>query len=143
MTKDHLMRIACLHTAESNIAVFEKAAANLGLPVGTLRHAVRADLLLAAEKTGYVTEEIAGETQSVLRELSQTADAVILNCSTLGPSAVVLADALPVPVLRVDAALAHKAAASGEKSSRCAPWKHQWFQHHSSSTKRQAIRVQR
>ncbi len=46
------MTIACLHTAESNIAVYEAAAKILGLPAGTLRHHVRADLLRAAEEAG-------------------------------------------------------------------------------------------
>ena len=43
------MRIACLHTAESNIAVFEAAAQALGLGRDTLVHVVREDLLAAAE----------------------------------------------------------------------------------------------
>ena len=42
------MRIACLHTAESNVAAFEAAC-----PEGMrLSHAVRPDLLAAAEAGG-------------------------------------------------------------------------------------------
>ena len=42
------MKIACLHTAESNVAVFDAAAMALGIPTGVLHHEVRADLLAAA-----------------------------------------------------------------------------------------------
>ena len=41
------MRIACLHTAASNISVFDTAAKVLGIGPGVLRHEVRADLLAA------------------------------------------------------------------------------------------------
>ncbi|WP_245317799.1 hypothetical protein [Ensifer sp. 1H6] len=49
------MIIACLHTADSNVAVFEAAARELGLAAGVLRHAVRPDLLEAAERAGGLT----------------------------------------------------------------------------------------
>ena len=77
------MRIACLHTAESNIAVFDAVAAD-GL---SLHHTLRADLLTRAEAV----------------------DAVLLTCSTVGP-AVDLAQGA-IPVLRVDQALARQAVA--------------------------------
>src|SRR5215470_2300734 len=70
------MLIACLHTAESNIPVFERAAASLGLPAGSLRHVVRADLLLAAEAAGGLTPQIARSTIAALRALSADANAV-------------------------------------------------------------------
>ncbi len=53
------LHIACRHTVDSNIAVFEAAAQ--GLDLG-LSHVVRADLLSCAE-------------------------AVLLTCSTVGPAA--------------------------------------------------------
>ena len=46
------MKIACLHTADSNIAVYEQAASKLGLVSGSLLHHVRADLLFSAERAG-------------------------------------------------------------------------------------------
>ncbi len=56
------MRIACLHTAESNVAIFEAAR-----PDGVrLRHAVRPDLLAAAEAEG-LTPEIAAATAPTRR----------------------------------------------------------------------------
>lgn len=108
---ESIVKIACLHTAESNIAVFEAAAKEVGLAEGTLVHAVRPDLLAAAEKAGGLTQVIAQETASVLKALTENADAVILTCSTLGPSVDTLAGA--TPILRADAALARQAAAIG------------------------------
>ncbi|MFK0382809.1 aspartate/glutamate racemase family protein [Agrobacterium sp. NPDC090273] len=109
------MKIACLHTAESNVAVFESAARELDLPAGALLHEVRADLLAAAETAGGLNADIARNTASVLRQLCQSADAVLLTCSTLGPVADELTDTTEVPVLRVDAALASQAMKHGGK----------------------------
>ncbi|MBR0666922.1 Asp/Glu racemase [Roseomonas hellenica] len=89
------MRIACLHTVDSNAAVFEAARP----PGASLRHVVRADLLSVAEGAGGLTPAIRDETRALLAGLAAEADAVLLTCSTLGPSADGLA-------LRVDAALA-------------------------------------
>ena len=76
------MRIACLHTAECNVAIFEAAR-----PDGvSLRHAVRPDLLAAAEADG-LTPDIAAATAEALAALRDGADAVLLTCSTLGPAA--------------------------------------------------------
>ena len=103
------MRIACLHTVDSNIAVFDAAAA--GLKGVTLTHHVRADLLKRAEAAGHLTDEIRDEAAELLRELAQGADAVLFTCATVGPAAE-RADLLaPVPVLRVDGALASAAIA--------------------------------
>jgi hypothetical protein len=103
------MRIACLHTFGSNIAVFEAARPG---PEISLRHEVRSDLLEAAEQGGGLTDEIAARTADALRRLAAEADAVLLTCSTLGPSVAALA-AGEVPVLRVDAALAAGAVRGG------------------------------
>lgn len=99
------MKIACLHTAESNVAVFAAAASVLGLPEGVLHHEVRADLLAAAERAGGLNDTIAQATRQALLALAQGADAVLLTCSTLGPAVDALAHTAP-PILRTDAALA-------------------------------------
>ncbi|MGN6777118.1 Asp/Glu racemase [Rhizobium sp.] len=109
------MTIACLHTAESNIAVYEAAANALGLPDGMLRHHVRADLLLAAEKAGRLTDEISAETAALLWHLAEDADAVVLNCSTLGPAASRIAAGAGAPIIRADAMLAKQAVCRGGK----------------------------
>ena len=108
-----MVRIACLHTAESNIAVFEVALHTTGLAGVELHHEVRADLLAAAERVGRLTPEIAARTAEVLRGLCVEADAVLLTCSTLGPAAEVAAVDAPVPIMRVDAALAAEAVKGG------------------------------
>jgi hypothetical protein len=109
------MRIACLHTAESNIAVFDAALAARGAVAGdcALRHAVRADLLAAAERMGGLDATIMAETVAALADLSGDADAVLLTCSTLGPAVATAKRAMSVPVLRVDQALAEAAAKRG------------------------------
>lgn len=107
------MRIACLHTADSNVAVFDAAAQAIGLAPDVLAHTVRADLLSAAERAGGLTAAIAAETGAALQSLCGSANAVVLTCSTLGPSVAALAGTVTVPVLRVDAALAEAAVANG------------------------------
>lgn len=109
------MTIACLHTAESNIAVYEAAAKALGLPGGTLRHHVRADLLLAAEQAGRLTDEISAETAALLWHLAEDADAVVLNCSTLGPAVSKISADAGAPMIRADAMLAEQAVKRGGK----------------------------
>ncbi len=97
------MRIACLHTASSNVAVFDGAR-----PEGVeLVHAVRPDLLAAAEAAGGLTPEIADATGAALRALAEGAEAVLLTCSTLGPAAAAAG------ALRADAALAVAVARAG------------------------------
>lgn len=108
-----MLRIACLHTADSNIETFEAARRRLRLDHVVLRHRVRADLLTAAEKAGGTTDTILQRSAAELGILAHTADAVLLTCSTLGPAAAMANAASPVPVLRVDEALAREAVADG------------------------------
>jgi hypothetical protein len=103
------MRIACLHTLGSNVAVFEAARPNEDV---RLRHEIRSDLLEEAERSGGLTEAISARTTDALRALAGDADAVLLTCSTLGPAIAGLAGA-DAPVLRVDAALAAGAVRDG------------------------------
>jgi hypothetical protein len=111
------VRIVCLHTADSNIAVFEAAARVGGFEALELTHVVRADLLAAAEQAGQLTEAIAAQTREVLLALSRSAHAALLTCSTLGPAVddELARQATPVPVVRFDAALAQRAVENGGK----------------------------
>jgi aspartate/glutamate racemase len=106
------MRIACLHTADSNVPVFADACPDSRIE---LSHEVRADLLAAAEQAGHVTGEIAARAADALMRLSMISDAVILTCSTLGPVVGDVAASSAVPVLRVDAALAEAAISAGRR----------------------------
>lgn len=100
--------IACLHTAASNVAVFDAACP----PGVVLRHTVDEALLRDAEAAGGLTDAIAARTARALEALAGPGvDAVLLTCSTVGPG-VALARAT-VPVLRVDAALAEAATKGG------------------------------
>ena len=106
------MRLACLHTADSNAAVFDAALRELGRDDVRLQHIVRADLLDRAECAGGLTAAIVAETVAALIGLAGEADAVLLTCSTLGP-AVAQAKPAAAPVLRVDEALARHAVRHG------------------------------
>jgi hypothetical protein len=108
-----ILKIACLHTAESNVAVFDGACQELGLEPRALRHEVRADLLAAAERDGGLTPAIATETLAALQALSSDMDAVLLTCSSLGPAVTVAHAREAVPMLRVDEALATAALSAG------------------------------
>lgn len=110
------MRIACLHTADSNIAVFNAAAEELGLTPDTLSHHSRPDLLAAATAAGQLTPDIQQQACDALAELTQTADLVLLTCSTLGPAAAEAHALTAVPVWRVDEALATQAMAKAGKT---------------------------
>lgn len=108
-----MSRIACLHTAESNIDVFDTALREAGLSGVDLHHMVRADLLAAAEAAGGLTTAIAARAAETLRHLARQADAVVLTCSTLGPVADDAAASSSTPILRVDSALADAAVRGG------------------------------
>ena len=103
------MRLGCLHTAESNVALFKAAAEGLD---AELVHHVRPDLLEAAELAGGLTGDIAALTVWALQEFGSEVDAIILTCSTLGP-VVDLAPGNGAPWLRADAALADLAVTKG------------------------------
>ena len=108
-----MSRISCLHSADSNILIFEAARRQLGLDDVILRHRVRADLLAAAENAGGAVEPVLQRTAAELGFLAGSADAVLLTCSTLGPAAPMAQAATKVPVMRVDQALADEAVGHG------------------------------
>jgi len=109
------MRIACLHTAKSNIDVFTNAARHLNLPQISLVHAVREDLLAAAERARGLTSDIESRTRDALLNLARDADAVLLTCSTLGPCIPADSAVAAVPMIRVDRALADEVTRGGGK----------------------------
>ncbi|MBP2171335.1 hypothetical protein J2125_004527 [Erwinia toletana] len=102
------MKIACLHAAESNIALFQQSLQQLAAPGVTLAHQVEAQLLADAEQAAAMTPEIIGMTQRVIAELCQQADAVIISCTTLGGAAAE-SHRFSKPVLRLDATLVDQA----------------------------------
>lgn len=107
------MRIACLHTVDANIAVFDRAAAGQGL---TLTHHVRADLLRTAEAEGGASPAVERQTADALLRVAPTADAVLLTCSTIGRGAEIAAAEASIPIVRVDEALARDVAQRGGRA---------------------------
>ena len=101
-------RVTCLHTAISNIVIFDAAAIGLGL---VLHHIVRADLLVAAEQAGGLTDHVTTTTKAALHDAAGHTDVVLLTCSTLGPVADEVSNS--VPIMRVDRALAEAAVKQG------------------------------
>lgn len=105
--------INCLHTAESNIAVFEAAHRALQRRDLRLQHRVRADLLAAAQRPDADLQRILADAAHELQALAADADAVLLTCSTLGPAADAARRASATPVIRVDEAFAAAATRAG------------------------------
>jgi hypothetical protein len=69
--KDHgVPLITCLHTAESNVSVFDIANLGVGSAEVTRRHGVRSELLAAAERGG-LTAAITREAVEALRALGR------------------------------------------------------------------------
>ena len=81
------MTIACLHTAASNIAIFDEAAQSLGMSHGSLSHIVMPHLLAEAELTGGMTAPQQHKLEQLLHSLTPWFDAILITCSTLGPVA--------------------------------------------------------
>lgn len=102
------MKVACVHTLQSNVEVFEAAAKAANVEVV---HIVREDLLKDAEAAGGFNDEIQARGAEALARAAEEADAVILTCSTVGPSVVPAREMTKKPVLRVDEALAEQAIA--------------------------------
>jgi hypothetical protein len=107
------MRIACLHTADSNVTIFNEAAISLRCDSLQLSHVVRSDLLAAAEDSGGLLKEIIADTQAALLGLCTHHDAVVLTCSTLGPAVYGLSTETSTRIIRVDEALAKQAVSQG------------------------------
>ncbi|QDL90944.1 Asp/Glu racemase [Paroceanicella profunda] len=94
------MIVACLHTAQSNVALYEAAAPG----AFRLRHTVRPDLLARAGQGS--DAGLLAEVQALLGGLAEGADAVLLTCSSLAAAA-------RPPALAADHALARAALARG------------------------------
>ncbi|THD34573.1 glutamate racemase [Pantoea sp. R102] len=86
------MTIACLHTAASNIAIFDDAAQSLGIPPQQISHLVMPHLLAEAELSGGMTPAQQQRLQQLLLSLTPWFDAILITCSTLGAAADSLRD---------------------------------------------------
>lgn len=107
-----MIPLGCLHAAASNVAILEAAAARIGLPAGSLRHMIRADLLAEAEEAGEDSAlrlRIAARTSEALEQLAPGCMGLLLTCSTLGDVASFAQGRLAIPVLGTEAALLRRA----------------------------------
>src|SRR5260221_713152 len=106
------MRVACLHTADSNIAAFEAARRELGRDGVALRHVVRADLLEAAERAGGLTAALAAGAGA--RDCGEGAAAVALAPASIagGVRGCRAGRPLASPIAGLKAAVAAAAAGS-------------------------------
>ena len=78
------MRIACLHTADSNVTIFNEAAISLRCDSLQLSHVVRSDLLAAAEDCGGLSKKIIADTQAALLSATHTGGTVECHALTGG-----------------------------------------------------------
>jgi hypothetical protein len=100
-------RILCLHTADIHVGTFGRLYAEMA-PGVEVTHAVRADWLAEARRTG-LTGSLRAGVSAFLYEGASQHDAVLCTCSTLGPIADA-AQAVAPHIIRIDAPLMQKAA---------------------------------
>ncbi len=101
-------RLGLLHTVPALAVSFTALAAELDDDV-ELVHVVDASLLARAGSEG-VTEELDAAVAAHVRHLAgRGTGAVLVTCSSIGECADAAADAVPVPVLRVDRPMARSA----------------------------------
>ncbi|ABS64076.1 conserved hypothetical protein [Parvibaculum lavamentivorans DS-1] len=118
--RHHGAAIAFLHTAAIHIETFNALRDELA-PGLALTHAVREDLLIAAEKAGGLTPAISLKTQEALLALAQGgARVVVCTCSTLGEAAEEAAREADVPVMRIDRPMADRAVRAAARIGICA-----------------------
>src|SRR5216110_1891276 len=102
-------RVVMIHTARVNPTTFDALAAEL-LPGVQLEHVLDESLLQDTIRAGELTEAVRERFQARARDaLASNPDAVVLTCSSVGPAAEGL------DVLRIDQAMAERAAALGSR----------------------------
>lgn len=111
----HGAAIAFLHTTPVHIETFEALGREIA-PDLRLTHAVREDLLAAAEKAGRVTTALDIRTREALTALAEGgASVIVCTCSTLGASAEAANEDAAVPILRIDRPMADLAVLQGHR----------------------------
>lgn len=97
-----------LHTVPALAPTFDALVAD-AVPGAHREHVVDAWMLETAIAGG-VTPAVSERVASHLRHLAESgADAILVTCSSIGEAAEAVADSLPIPVIRVDAAMAAQA----------------------------------
>jgi Asp/Glu/hydantoin racemase len=107
--------LAFLHTVLSLPPVFAALAEEL-LPETDLFHIVDESLLTVTRKTGALTAVTRRRVLGYLESAAEAgADLVLVTCSSIGPAVDAAREFVPVPVLRVDEAMADEAVRLGNR----------------------------
>jgi Asp/Glu/hydantoin racemase len=107
--------LAFLHTVLSLPPVFAALAEEL-LPETDLFHIVDESLLNVTRRTGALTAVTRRRVLGYLESAAEAgADLVLVTCSSIGPAVDVARDFVPVPLLRVDEAMADEAVRLGNR----------------------------
>src|SRR5262249_12230261 len=102
-----------LHTSPVHIATFDRLVAEIA-PEVPVRHMVDESLLSEARAAGAITPDLERRIHATLRDaIEQDAAVVLCTCSTIGGRAEDLGRVAGAAVLRVDRAMAERAAALG------------------------------
>jgi glutamate racemase len=106
--------LTLLHTAESNIAVFEELRKELA-PDLEVRHLVADDILRTAQIGGRTEARLTHRVADIYATLGRQFEFVLCTCSTIGAIAEEQSRRYPFPVLRVDRPMAKRAVAQGDR----------------------------
>ena len=104
--------VGFLHTADVHVATFTRLLAAAD-PTAIGRHVVDATLLADARERG-VDEELRARVVERLRSLAATVDVIVCTCSTVSGVAEA-AEAVGVPVVRIDRPMAREAVRAGRR----------------------------
>lgn len=108
-----LPELVFLHTAAVHVNTFDALLRELQ-PQVRARHVVREDLLAEAQRHGTDDPSIQTSVAAAVAGLDATPGSVVLcTCSTIGGLAEAAATSTPARVIRIDRAMAEKAAAAG------------------------------
>jgi hypothetical protein len=103
-----------LHTAPSNVVTFDRLLQEMA-PDIPARHILNEKLLQDARAAGEITPALAQQISTAILEAGDDSAVVLCTCSTLGGSAEQVHHPTAGRVLRVDRAMAEKAASLGPR----------------------------
>lgn len=110
-----MTKVVLIHTVEGNVSVFGDLVREIA-PDLPAEHVVDESLLGDTIAAGTLTDEVRQRFRARAEAARRDgADVIMLTCSSVGPSADGLGEALGVPVLRVDEAMAERAVELGPR----------------------------
>ncbi|MCC6177658.1 MAG: aspartate/glutamate racemase family protein [Chloroflexi bacterium] len=110
-----MTKVVMIHTVEGNTKVFADLCQDVA-PGLVPEHVVDESLLGDTIAAGTLTDDVRTRFEQRAQAARDAgADVIMLTCSSIGPSADGLSDALGIPVLRVDEAMAERAITLGNR----------------------------